>query len=102
MGRVSRPPQAAGAVGRLEGGPVRQEPLWSPDHADPALGEALRAALTPRDDTAEFVTHVLARAEAAGVGTWRAVLGRWRRLAFAGAGGLTFVAGVVGGTWSDV
>src|SRR6266576_3264147 len=59
IGRVSRPPQAAGAVGRLEGGPVRQEPLWSPDHADPALGEALRAALTPRDDTAEFVTGYL-------------------------------------------
>jgi len=81
---------------------VRQEPLWSPDHPDPALGEALRAALTPRDDTAEFVTHVLTRAEAAGVGTWRAVLGRWSRLAIAAAVVLTFVTGYLVGRGREV
>ena len=81
---------------------MRQEPLWSPDHADPALGEALRAALTPRDDTAEFVTHVLARAEAAGVGTWRAVLGRWSRFAIAAAVVLAFLGGYLAGRERDV
>src|SRR2546423_182839 len=97
IGCVSRPAQAAGAVGRLEGGPVRQEPLWSPDHPDAALGDALWAALTAREDTAEFVTHVLARAEAAGVGTWRAVLGRWSRLAIAAAVALAFLGRYLAG-----
>jgi len=64
---------------------VRQEPTWSPDHPDPALGAALWAALSPRDDGAAFVARALARAAAAGVGTWRAVLGRWSRLAVAAA-----------------
>ena len=81
---------------------MRQEPLWSPDHADPALGAALWAALTPRNDTAEFVTHVLARAEAAGVGTWRAVLGRWSRLAIAAAAVVAFLGGYLAGRERDV
>src|SRR5207245_561529 len=81
LGRVSRAPKAAGAAGRLKGGLVRQEPTWSPDHPDPALGAALWAALSPRDDGAAFV----ARAAAAGVGTWRAVLGSLSRLAVAAA-----------------
>src|SRR5207249_343844 len=94
LGRVSRAPKAAGAAGRLKGGLVRQEPTWSPDHPDPALGAALWAALSPRDDGAAFVARALARAAAAGVGTWRAVLGRWSRLAGAVAALLaTFAAG---------
>ena len=81
---------------------MRQEPLWSPDHHDSALGEALWAALTPRNDTAQFVAHVLARAEAAGVGTWRAVLGRWSRLAIAAAAVVAFLGGYLAGRERDV
>src|SRR2546425_1931898 len=103
LGRVSRAPKAAGAAGRLKGGLVRQEPTWSPDHPDPALGAALWAALSPRDDGAAFVARALARAAAAGVGTWRAVLGRWSRIAVTAAAivALAFVgsylAGAAGG-----
>ncbi len=43
---------------------------------DQALGRALRGALD-RSDQAAFVATLLARAEAAGVGSSRAVLGRW-------------------------
>src|SRR5437899_2169151 len=35
--------------------------MWSPDHPDPALGAALWAALSPRNDTAAFVARVLGR-----------------------------------------
>jgi hypothetical protein len=44
---------------------------------DRALGSALRGALD-RSDQAAFVAALRARAEAAGVGSSRAVLGRWR------------------------
>jgi len=80
---------------------VRQEPMWSPDHPDPALGAALWAALSPRNDTAAFVTRVLDRAESAGVGTWRAVLGRWSRVAIAAAAVLAFVGGYLAGRARD-
>lgn len=43
---------------------------------DRTLGRALRGALD-RCDEAAFVATLLARAEAAGVGSSRAVLGRW-------------------------
>lgn len=43
---------------------------------DRALGRALRGALD-RSDQAAFVATLLARAEAAGVGSSRAVLARW-------------------------
>ncbi len=42
---------------------------------DQALGRALRGALDRSDQA--FVATLLARAEAAGVGSSRAVLGRW-------------------------
>ncbi len=79
---------------------MRQEPMWSPDHPDPALGAALWAALSPRNDTAAFVAGVLDRAESAGVGTWRAVLGRWSRVAIAAAV-LAFVGGYLAGQARD-
>src|SRR2546425_1426228 len=99
LGRVSRAAKAAGAAGRLKGGLVRQEPAWSPDHRDPALGAALWAALSPRDDGAAFVARALARAAAAGVGTWRAVLGRWSRIAVTAAAivALAFVGSYLAG-----
>src|SRR5438093_13623818 len=71
--------------------------MWSPDHPDPALGAALWAALSPRNDTAAFVIRVLDRAESAGVGTWRAVLGRWSRVAIAAAAVLAFLGGYLAG-----
>src|SRR2546426_5869203 len=75
--------------------------MWSPDHPDPAVGAALWAALSPRNDTAAFVARVLDRAEAAGVGTWRAVLGRWSRVAIAAAAVLAVVGGYLAGHARD-
>src|SRR2546425_7339205 len=75
--------------------------MWSPDHPDPALGAALWAALSPRNDTGAFVARVLDRAEAAGVGTWRAVLGRWSRVAIAVAAGLAVRGGYLAGPPRD-
>ncbi|HYL54985.1 MAG TPA: hypothetical protein VEU73_05365 [Gemmatimonadales bacterium] len=49
---------------------------------DRELGSALRALLD-RGGEAEFVSAVLAGARAAGVGSPRAVLGRWSRVAIA-------------------
>jgi uncharacterized membrane protein YedE/YeeE len=60
--------------------------------ADPALGTALRAALD-RSGDAEFLRAVLERARVAGVGSSRAVLGRWTRAAVAAL----LVAALVGG-----
>ena len=64
---------------------------------DRALGVALRRALD-RDDDAAFVAAVLARARSAGVGSSRAVLGRWTRLAVAAAAAAALLAGVLAGT----
>ncbi|PYO43337.1 MAG: hypothetical protein DMD33_08055 [Gemmatimonadetes bacterium] len=50
---------------------------------DRVLGAELRALLD-RPGEAEFVAAVMAGAAAAGVGSTRAVLGRWARLAVAG------------------
>lgn len=50
---------------------------------DRLLGTELRALLD-RPGEAEFVAAVMAGAEGAGVGSTRAVLGRWTRLAVAG------------------
>ena len=50
---------------------------------DRVLGAELRALLD-RPGDAEFVATVMAGATAAGVGSTRAVLGRWARVAIAG------------------
>ena len=50
---------------------------------DRVLGAELRALLD-RPGEAEFVAVVMAGAAAAGVGSTRAVLGRWARVAIAG------------------
>ena len=57
---------------------------------DRVLGAELRAVLD-RPGDAEFVAAVMAGATAAGVGSTRAVLGRWARVAIAG-----LVVGAVG------
>lgn len=77
---------------------MRLESFWFSDQPDPALGAALRAALGPRDDGAVFVARVCARAVAAGVGTWRAVLERWSRVAVAAAVLLALVGGYLVGS----
>jgi len=59
---------------------------------DRALGAALRAALDRPGDGA-FVSVVLARAQAAGVGSSRAVLARWTRVAVAAAAVAALVTG---------
>jgi hypothetical protein len=75
---------------RLESSDFSLEP-------DRALGAALRATLN-RPGDAEFTATVLARARAAGVGSSRAVLGRWTRLAMAVAAVAAVLAGVLAGT----
>ncbi len=64
---------------------------------DRALGAALRAALD-RPGDAWFARAVLARAQAAGVGSSRAVLARWTRPAMAVAIVAAVVAGIIVGT----
>ncbi len=64
---------------------------------DRALGLALRAALD-RPGDAEFAAAVLARARAVGVGSSRAVLGRWSRVAVAAAAAAALVGGWLAGT----
>ncbi len=59
---------------------------------DEALGSALRAALD-RPSDAEFAARVLARAAGAGVGSSRAVLGRWTPAAVAAAVVAALVSG---------
>lgn len=74
---------------------------FSPE-PDEAMGSALRAALD-RPGEAEFAARVLARAAAAGVGSSRAVLGRWTPAAVAAAVVAAIVSGwLVGSEASSV
>ena len=65
-------------------------------HPDRALGAALRAALH-RPGDAELAAAVVARAHAAGVGSSRAVLGRWTRVTVVAAGVAAVLAGFLAG-----
>jgi hypothetical protein len=76
---------------------VRPEASEFSHQPDRTLGGALRAALDRPGDAA-FVAAVVARARAAGVGSSRAVLGRWARFAVAAAALAALVAGVLVGT----
>ena len=66
---------------------------------DRALGAALRRALE-RPGEAEFVGDVIARARMAGVGSSRAVLGRWAWAAAGAAAVAALLGGVLAGTGS--
>jgi anti-sigma factor RsiW len=72
---------------------------FSPE-PDPALGAALRRALD-RPNEAEFVAAVLEGASRAGVGSSRAVLGRWIWRLAATAALAALLGGVLAGTASD-